>query len=102
MSENVINEILSCLNILTLQRLKSKCEMYLTYCVDFKQVNGKYGVKTRQKDYAELLEMVNSIIILKQLESDKQANSANNSETNITSCMNSDNQQESKKKEKKA
>lgn len=101
MSEEIVNIILSCLNINTLQRLKNKCESYQTYCIDFKQINAKYSVKTKQKDFADLLEMVNTYIVIKQLESDKTANSSISGENNITSCMDRDNQQESKTKEKK-
>ena len=102
MSDNIILDILSCLNISTLQRLKNKCESYITYCIDYKQVNAKYSVKTKQKDYLELLEQVNNAIAIKQLENDKITNSASSGESNITSCMEKESQQESKKKEKKA
>ena len=102
MNDIIIIDILNCLNLSTLQKIKNKCESYITYCIDYKQVNAKFSVKTKQKDYLELLEQVNNAIIVKQFETEKteKANSASSGETNITSTM-ADNQVESNKKEKK-
>lgn len=100
MNDNIIIDILSCMNTATLTKLKNKCESYITYCIDYKQVNAKYSIKTRQKDYMELLEQVNNAIAMKQLENDKNTNSAKDGE-NITSTMEKENQVESNNKEKK-
>ena len=99
-----INEILPILSIGTLTKIKNKCEYYISHTIEYKQVNTKYGVKTRAKDYAELLDLVVETIALKQFE--EQANSTKNGESNnnVTSTM-SDSQitpVESKKKEKKS
>ena len=99
-----ISEILSFLSIGTLTKIKNKCEAYNTYCIDYKQVNAKYNVKTRQKDFLELQEMCTQMIALKQFESD-QANCTKSGENNnnVTSTMNESQSVpvESKKKEKK-
>lgn len=102
-----VKEILSMLSIGTLTKLKNKCEAYNSYCIDYKQVNAKLGVKTRQKDFAELLEIVMEIIALKQFESEQTQSAPNKSgenNNNVTSTMSESQstQVESKKKEKKS
>lgn len=100
-----IREILPILSIGTLTKIKNKCEAYNTYCIDYKQVNSKCGVRTRQKDYAELLEAVMSTIAMKQFE-EQQANCTKNGDlnnNNVTSTAGETQTTavESKKKEKK-
>lgn len=103
--EDITREILSMLSLPTLNRIKAKCESYLTYCTDYKQVNSRLSIKTRQRIYAELLEEVQSYIVIKQIESEKDnANSTKNGENNnnVTSTMENVPIVESKQKEKKA
>lgn len=104
--EDLTREILSMLSLPTLNRIKAKCESYLTYCTDYNQTNTRLSIKTRRKLYAELLEEVQSYIVVKQIESEKDnANSTKNGENynnNVTSTMENVPIVESKQKEKKA
>lgn len=104
MIDELTIEILSMLPITTLNKVKTRCEAYNTYCIDFKQINAKNGVKTQSKKYSELLEVVNSLLVLKQFETEKAITTNNNSadNTNITSTMESKPIAENKKKGDKA
>ena len=64
----MITEILYMLDETTLNKIKKKCEQYITYSIDNKQVNNKHDIKTRQKEYAQLLEQVCSVLVIKGFE----------------------------------
>lgn len=94
-------EILSCIDDNTLNKIKRKCEAYTTYTIDNKQLNKKQAIKTRQKEYLELLELINSQLVLNQFELCTKAQTPISE--NITSTFNeveSTPVKESKKKEK--
>lgn len=78
-------ELINMLSIGTLLKLKNQCEKYITYTIDFKQVNNKNRIQARQKLFAEILEQVQATLVFKQVENEK-ANSAEKSE-NIKSTM---------------
>lgn len=69
--EQTTIEIINMLSINTLLKLKKQCEAYTTYTVDFKQINYKNSIKTRQKVFAEILEQVNATLVFKQCETEK-------------------------------
>ena len=69
--EQATIEIINMLSVSTLLKLKKQCEAYTTYTVDFKQLNYKNAIKTRQKVFLEILEQVNATLIFKQCESEK-------------------------------
>lgn len=69
--EQATIEIINMLSVSTLLKLKKQCEAYTTYTVDFKQLNYKNSIKTRQKVFLEILEQVNATLIFKQCESEK-------------------------------
>lgn len=80
-------ELINMLSIGTLLKLKNQCEKYITYTIDFKQVNNKNRIQARQKLFAEILEQVQATLVFKQVENEKiNANSAEKSE-NIKSTM---------------
>lgn len=59
-------EIISALDDSLLNKIKKKCDAYITYTIDNKQINKKQNVKTKQKEYLDLLEMINSQLIINQ------------------------------------
>lgn len=97
-----IELVLSCLDDNTLNKIKRKCESYITYTIDNKQLNNKNDIKTKQKDMLELLELVNTQLVLNQFELSTKNNSDNNN--NVKSTLNEPEKadaKESKKKEPK-
>ena len=64
-------EIINMLSLPVLLRIKKQCEAYITYTIDFKQVNNVNYIKNRQKVFAEILEQVNSALVFKQAEFEK-------------------------------
>lgn len=64
-------EIINMLSVSVLLKIKKQCENYITYTIDFKQVNNKNAIKTRQKVFAEILEQVNTTLVFKQVENEK-------------------------------
>lgn len=97
----IIDIIISCLDDNTLNKIKRKCESYVTYTIDNKQLNNKNEIKTRQKDFLELLELVNAQLVFNQFELSTKNNSDNN---NVKSTLNEPEKtdvKESKKKEPK-
>ena len=86
--------IIQLLDIGTLLKIKRQCEIYTTYTIDYKQFNDKFGIKTNQKKFGDMLEYVNQILIFKQFE---QKESDGIKADNIKSTMG----QEPKKKTKK-
>lgn len=85
MTNEIIQNILNNLDIAQLLKIKSQCEMYITYTIDNKQVNNKNDIKTKQKEFAILLEMVESTLVYKRFE---KVDTAAKGE-NITSTMDS-------------
>lgn len=86
--------IIQLLDIGTLLKIKRQCEIYSTYTIDYKQFNDKFGIKTNQKKFGDMLEYVNQILIFKQFE---QKESDGIKSDNIKSTMG----EEPKKKIKK-
>ena len=82
--DNLTKEILYILDLPTLLKIKEQCNRYITYAIDNKQVNSKYNVQTRTKLYAELLEEVNSQLVLKQFVQPDKALNVNKNENNST------------------
>lgn len=99
--KNMLATVVSCVDDNTLNKIVRKCEAYTTYTVDNKQLNKKQDVKTRQKEFLDLLEMCKAQLVYNSIElSTKQPISEN-----ISSTFNdaeSKPVKESKKKEKKA
>jgi len=89
--------IINFLDIGTLLKIKKQCETYLSYTIDYKQLNDKNAIKTNQKYYGELLEYVNQVLVLKQVE---QKESGGIKTDTIKSTM-EDNQKTKTKKENK-
>lgn len=99
--DDLVKEILYVLDIPTLLRIKEQCQRYITYSVDYKQINSKYSVKTRANKFSELLEEVEAQLVLKNF-AQKEQNNTNNAtmnSPNIKSSMASDPEKKSKKKE---
>lgn len=97
----IINEIISCLDDNTLNKIKRKCESYITYTIDNKQLNIKNDIKTKQKEFLELLELVNAQLVFNQFELSTKNISDNN---NVKSTLNEPEKtdvKESKKETKK-
>ena len=69
--EQTTIEIINMLSLPVLLRIKKQCEAYITYTIDFKQVNNVNYIKNRQKVFAEILEQVNSALVFKQAEFEK-------------------------------
>ena len=66
--KNINREIVSALDDNTLNKILRKCEAYITYTIDNKQLNKKQDVKTRQKEYLELEQLIKSQLVLNQFE----------------------------------
>lgn len=98
MNNEIVQQILNNLDIATLMRIKTQCEMYITYTIDNKQINKKNEIKTKQKEFAILLEMVESTLVYKRFEN--KVDTAAQGE-NIKSCINSNNKQDNKKTKNK-
>lgn len=64
-------EIINMLSMPVLLKIKKQCEAYCTYTIDFKQVNTKNSIRTRQKVFAEILEQVQATLVFKQCEYEK-------------------------------
>lgn len=96
---NEIDIIISMLDDTTLAKIKRKCESYINYSIDNKQVNKRYEIKTRTQVFASLLEKVNAQLVFNQFELSTKKISENN---NIISTLNEEGNpvKESKKKEK--
>jgi len=88
--------IINILDIPTLLKIKRQCEIYSTYTIDFKQFNDKFGIKTNQKRFGDMLEYVNQILVFKQFEQKNNESDGKKAE-NIKSTMD----EEQKKKTKK-
>ena len=103
--DNLVKDILNVLDIPTLLKLKERCNAYITYSVDYKQINSKYNVQTRTKQFAELLEEVEAQLVLKGFNPKEQTNkNTNNAEQGtsiIKSSMENETEKKSRKKEKK-
>ena len=100
--KNIVREIINSLDDNTLNKIKRKCDSYITYTIDNKQLNSKQDIKTRQKEYLELLELINSQLVLNQFELCTKAQTPNSE--NVISTFNeaeSTPVKESKKKESK-
>lgn len=69
--EQATIELINMLSKSVLLKLKKQCEAYCTYTIDFKQINNKNNVKTRQKVFADILEQVNATLVFKQVEDEK-------------------------------
>ena len=101
--KNIIREIINSLDDNTLNRIKRKSETYITYTIDNKQLNKKQDVKTRQKEYLELLELINSQLVMNQFELCTKAQTPTSDNNNAKSTFDeaeSTPVKESKKKEK--
>ena len=96
--------IISCLDDNTLNKILRKCEGYTAYSIDNKQLNAKYKVKARQKDFLELQELCRAQLVLNQFELSTKNNSGDNNNANVKSTLNEEVKpvKESNKKEKKA
>lgn len=92
----MINEILYMLDETTLNKIKKKCEMYLTYSIDNKQINNKHDIKTKQKEYAILLEQVCSVLVIKGFELSAKKVSENIQSTTTESKAACESKKESK------
>lgn len=91
----LIEIVLTCLDDNTLNKIKRKCEAYTTYTIDNKQLNKKNEIKTRQKEFLELLELVNAQLVYNQFEL-----STKNIGENVKSTLNESKDVEESKKEK--
>ena len=69
--DQTTKELVNMLSLTVLLRLKKQCEAYITYTIDYKQVNYKNQIKDRQKTFSELLEQINAAIVFKQVEFEK-------------------------------
>lgn len=99
--DDLVKEILYVLDIPTLLRIKEQCQRYITYSVDYKQINSRYSVKTRANKFSELLEEVEAQLVLKNFAQKEQnnTNNANMNSPNIKSSMEKEPEKKSKKKE---
>lgn len=69
--EQTTIEIINMLSLPVLLRIKKQCEAYITYTIDYKQINNVNYIKTKQKLFTEILEQVNSTLVFKQAEFEK-------------------------------
>lgn len=99
--DDLTREILYILDIPTLLRIKEQCNRYITYSVDYKQINSKYGVQTRAKKFSELLEEVEALLVIKNFAQKEQNNNSNNATTNSPDIKSSMEKQSTEKKSKK-
>jgi len=99
MNNEIVKNILYYCDIAQLLKIKNQCEMYITYTIDNKQLLKKHEIKTNQKDFMLLLEMVESALVFKRFE--KVESAASNSE-NIKSGLNEQPAKKTKKKGDKA
>lgn len=81
---NIIDSILNEFDNKKLIQIMKYCKEYITYTIDTKQINNINGVKTRQKEYAILLEHIESKALLNNF---KIEQIANNSANNIKSTF---------------
>ena len=95
--EETTKLIINMLDIGQLLRIKKQCESYITYTIDHKQFNEKFGIKTNQKTFGELLEYVEGVLIFKQFE---QKESGGIKTESIKSTMTEDTKKTKKEKEK--
>lgn len=95
------NAIISSLDDNTLNKILRKCESYTAYSIDNKQLNKKYKVSARQKDFLELQELCKAQLVINQFELSTGKSSDNNN-ANLKSTLNEEVKpvKESKKKEK--
>lgn len=98
------NAIIESLDDNTLNKILRKCEAYTAYNIDNKQLNKKYKVSTRAKNFLELQELCKAQLVVNQFELSTKNNSSDNNNAEFKSTLNEEVKpvKESKKKEKKA
>ena len=98
--KNMLSTVVSCVDDNTLAKIVRKCEGYITYTIDNKQLNKKQEVNTRQKEFLELLEMCKAQIVFNSIELSTKEKPISESITSTFNEAESKPVKESKKKEK--
>lgn len=88
--EQTTIELINMLSMPVLLRIKKQCEQYITYSIDYKQVNNHNYIKNRQKLFAEILEQINATLVFKQCEFEKIKEDEQKKSDVVQSTMNNE------------